>query len=290
MENLFSSSSIKMLIRDWKGYSRIMEGMAVYYWPKVIGPSLAEKTMAERVRGGILWVKTDDSALAHQLSLFSSKIVQEYRRFLGEGVVKSVRFTIGHVPIRDEVDGEYKKSLKSSNTPLSPHIIESAENIKDPELRSRFMSLVQKSENRRTFLINKGWKTCHCGIMTEDGDTCPFCRRKEQEEIHSELCFMLKRNPCTKWEEANKNIPRSNIKDYNKAKHIVKQKIEESLMLGSKEMRRGIRKNKDFLVKLGIEFMQLGGDEKKLIHLVGIDIWKKIGSIINDGITKNSGN
>ena len=47
------------------------------------------------VKNGILWVKTPDPSLAHNLSFFKNEIIAKYQFFLGKNVIRNVRITIG---------------------------------------------------------------------------------------------------------------------------------------------------------------------------------------------------
>lgn len=85
------------LIERIPGPGRVKEGLALYFWPRVAGKELAAKAKAERVKSGILWVKCPDPAFSYNLHFFKKEILQKYRRFLGEGVIRSVRIVTGEV-------------------------------------------------------------------------------------------------------------------------------------------------------------------------------------------------
>src|SRR5690554_3425470 len=85
------------VIKEWKGYGRIKEGLALYYWPQVAGKDLEKKTEAQRVSNGILWIKCKDPSLSYNLNFFKREIIKKYKEILGAGVIRSVRIVVGEM-------------------------------------------------------------------------------------------------------------------------------------------------------------------------------------------------
>ncbi|HHT04883.1 MAG TPA: DUF721 domain-containing protein [Hydrogenispora sp.] len=124
-------------LKGWSQKAHVQTGLAYYYWPQVIGESLKDKIEVSHVRNGVLWVKTPDPALAHNLTFFKKEIITKYRRFLGENTIRSVRITIGAL---NAVDG-HKTTGETKKKPVRSHALplpEAIEGIKDPDLKQAF--------------------------------------------------------------------------------------------------------------------------------------------------------
>lgn len=281
-----SNDLLRNLVRGWKGYSRLMEGLAVYYWPRVIGSSFATKTLAEKMMGGTLWVRTEEPTIAHQLSFLIPRILKSYRELMGNGVVKGIRFTVGHIHIQPEEDS-INESSKDIKVPLE--VYNAAGCIEDDELKDSFLRLAYGVYKRRNRLEEKGWSCCVCGMMKEGSDLCPDCRRKEDEERINELMFLVSKYPHLTFDEACIHIPNIRNDDWNNVRKRLLQRAEEHIVLRAKEVRRAKDKKMiSSLVDPCLRFIKLGGEHKELVHRVGMDLWKEIQSMMDKKITNDS--
>lgn len=139
---------VQGFLRGWSDKAHIKTGLACYYWPRVIGDALKDKTEVYRVRNGILWVRTPDSALAHNLTFFKNEIIAKYRCFLGKNFVRSVRITIGALT----TDAEPKTTGKTGPEPVRVHdppLPNAVEIIKDPTLKQAFIRFYCAHQGRK---------------------------------------------------------------------------------------------------------------------------------------------
>ncbi|TDB38098.1 MAG: DUF721 domain-containing protein [Actinobacteria bacterium] len=63
-------------------------------WEQIAGPEVAQHTVAASVREGEFVVSVDSAAWAHQLDLMKDRYLASIRSEIGEGVVKTIRFTV----------------------------------------------------------------------------------------------------------------------------------------------------------------------------------------------------
>lgn len=70
---------------------RTREAQALYLWPAVVGPDLAQDTSAIKLTGGTLWVTASSTALAHQLHLERGLLVRRLNESIGAEAVRDVR-------------------------------------------------------------------------------------------------------------------------------------------------------------------------------------------------------
>jgi predicted nucleic acid-binding Zn ribbon protein len=61
-------------------------------WEEIVGTEIYKKTKPERITGGTLYVSVSTSIWANELSLMSDKLIEKINSFVGEEVVKNIRF------------------------------------------------------------------------------------------------------------------------------------------------------------------------------------------------------
>lgn len=264
---------LRTQIKNWKGYSRIIEGLALYFWPKVIGETFDAHTNPQRVSGGTLWVRTEDASIAHQLTFLVPQIIKKYEQLIGKGIVNKVRFEIGQL---EQENKEPSAEEVFPDHPIDAGVLEAAACINDDELRAKFLKVAQKATNKKVFYLKKGWRTCACGSLTWTEGLCFECRRKEEEEKFLLVNYILANRPGMQYEEIKQQIPFIEEKQWNKIKILMKQRTEDFISLRSRELRRGKKINEEGikdLVQPAQRFLLLGGDKKTLAERVGLDIW-----------------
>lgn len=267
---------IRTLIKNWKGYGRIIEGLVLYYWPKAIGKTIADRTSPQRLFGGTLWVRTEDASLAHQLTFLVPKILRNYEGLIGKGIVKNVRFEIGQMEKEnkenneDEVFPEYQ---------MDEARLQAAASIEDEELRKKFLRVAQKATNKENFYRNKGWKKCSCGILTKTDGLCFECQRKEEEEKTLLINYFLANHPDMKFDDIKKQISSIDQEQWEKIKTLMRQRTEDFLVLRSREIRKEKKIKEKYVRELAEpanRYIKLGGKAKILPSKVGLDIWSML--------------
>lgn len=129
------------VIKEWKGYGRLKEGLALYYWPQVAGKDLENKTEAHRVNNGILWIKCKDPSLSYNLNFFKREIIKKYREILGAGVIRSVRIVVGEIE-----EAPQKTEVKKEKREVAPP--PEIKQIKDDKIRESFLNLYRSMNNK----------------------------------------------------------------------------------------------------------------------------------------------
>ncbi|TME53954.1 MAG: DUF721 domain-containing protein [Chloroflexi bacterium] len=71
---------------------RTREAQALWLWPQLVGEHLAHETHALKLTGGTLWVSASSPALAHQLHLERSIMIDRINEQIGAPVVREIRF------------------------------------------------------------------------------------------------------------------------------------------------------------------------------------------------------
>ena len=61
-------------------------------WPEVVGPKIAEVTVAERIRDGKLWVSVSHPAWRTELTFMKRGLIDRLNAAMGEEIVKDIIF------------------------------------------------------------------------------------------------------------------------------------------------------------------------------------------------------
>ena len=138
---------VQGMLSSWMQNNQVKSGLALYYWPKVIGEQLVTKTEAVRVSNGILWIKTPDPTLAYNLTFFEKEIIKKYQRYLGRKLIHDLRVTVGALSLVHDSSktGKNSKGLLSAS-PLPPAFAQEVEQISDPELRTVFLRFYHRHQ------------------------------------------------------------------------------------------------------------------------------------------------
>jgi len=71
---------------------RTREAQALWLWPQVVGEHLARESRALKLTGGTLLVTASSPALAHQLPLERSMLIDRLNERIGTRAVREIRF------------------------------------------------------------------------------------------------------------------------------------------------------------------------------------------------------
>ena len=71
---------------------RTREAQALWLWPQVVGEHLARETKALKLTGGTLLVTASSPALAHQLHLERTMLIDRLNERIGARAVREIRF------------------------------------------------------------------------------------------------------------------------------------------------------------------------------------------------------
>lgn len=72
---------------------RLQEQAALARWPELVGPEVAARSKALRIREGVLYVQVTSAAWSQELRFLKARIIASFDAALGPGLVKDIRFT-----------------------------------------------------------------------------------------------------------------------------------------------------------------------------------------------------
>lgn len=163
MSKARSSGEIIAKILQKKGLSTgVRRGKVLALWPSIAGPALSDLTEAERLEGGVLFVRVTDSVVAHQLTYLREEFTQRYQEKL-PGLVQEVRFLVG----------AEKKAKPKSKPAILPKL--------SPEEEARLYQLAQDSPQDLQGAILRAGKAVLQRQKENPYPPCPICGSPSQE-------------------------------------------------------------------------------------------------------------
>lgn len=193
---------IEQLFRRNGGWKRLQGELSVYYWPRIAGAEIGDKTEPTYFRNGYLYIKTENPALAHQLSLFSSEIVKRYHQQLGIDALKGIKIKIGTIKVNHTPDHSGVPEMELSE-PERRQIDTCAHQISDPKLAEIFTQTMRRSYIHNQRVLAAGGKHClSCGtVIRSEFNYCPCCERKLIQETEAYLDYFKKKKQLSTKEE-----------------------------------------------------------------------------------------
>lgn len=190
------ASIIKELFQHNGGWKRLQGELAIYYWPVIVGEEIASITEATFYRDGYLFIKTENPALAQQLSLMQTDILKKYYQKFGKNVIRGVKVKVGSVNTKKVLKTQpFLKEVELTEEEQN-QISQCSENIKDPDLAQKFEELMRKAYYINHIKKENGGTRCRsCDIVIEPKfDYCPCCERHLKNETEDYLKYLKKTN------------------------------------------------------------------------------------------------
>ena len=175
--------------------SRLKENMIFPLWPSIVGSKIASNAKPQRLENGVLKVSVSGSTWLQQLTFMKSDILKSYRDFIGEELIKDIRFYTGNS--YEDRETKNKPSIEQLAMDFNSYnipdefqfnrmeleegdklLIEAQlKEIKDEELKEQMRKLIEKDFKINLWKKNKGWKPCpECNVLIDPKHIiCGFC-------------------------------------------------------------------------------------------------------------------
>jgi len=85
-------SIIEGIIKGTDINYRLIESKIFIHWEDIVGTEISKKAKPERITRGTLYLSVSTSIWANELSLMSDKLIEKINSFIGEEVVKKIKF------------------------------------------------------------------------------------------------------------------------------------------------------------------------------------------------------
>ncbi len=166
-------------------HKRVQQARAMDLWADACGREMADKTRAERVGGGVLFVKVANSAWAQELVFHKSRLREKINGVLGGDFIEDIHFTVGDFAQQETAYTEdqgldYRQEWRSLDlSPSDKEAVSSAvELVSDPRIAQALQGFLEDEKRRRKWRIAQGWTPCSCGgLIPPDEEVCVHCHR-----------------------------------------------------------------------------------------------------------------
>lgn len=147
---------LKGLLEHLAQQSGMAEQLAVRgcisLWPEVAGEEVAKATVAERVKDGVLYVRTRSSVWACELAFYRDRFIAEINQRMGTPMIRDIRFRVGPVP--EPASAEAESGVPVEQEPeLAPDdakkVEEATAAVRNEALRARIRSILVREFARR---------------------------------------------------------------------------------------------------------------------------------------------
>lgn len=173
--------------------TKVREYMAPSVWAEMVGPQVAAATEVEKVKDGVLYIRTRSGMWAQELTFYKEDILRRLNRRIGarqEPIITDIRFLNRGLRTKPEVETAPPLSPSGDeldDMELSPRersvIEEGVAGIEDEGLRERLRRVRVASAKLQLWRMEHGWSPCtECGELAPpffpyDGTVdCAHCR------------------------------------------------------------------------------------------------------------------
>lgn len=84
--------ALQKLLRNLEIEPQVKQHLAAANWPKIVGEAVAKVSAVERVEKGVLFVKVESSAWRNELTFMRREFIKKINDFLGEELIRDIRF------------------------------------------------------------------------------------------------------------------------------------------------------------------------------------------------------
>jgi hypothetical protein len=147
-------------------------------WADVVGEPISTVTVAEKVRGRVLFVRTKSSVWANELTFYKPDILRKLNSLLGGSVLDDIHFQPGSRSARPK-----QAASAASAAPSEEDLVVETPQADDRDERVR--ATLDRAARARDWKRRQGWVSCNrCRALYEpaaaeknrDNGLCPFCR------------------------------------------------------------------------------------------------------------------
>ena len=223
------------------GKKKYSEQVVFFYWDKIIGKDVANHVKPDRFSFNTLFLAADSPVWASQLSIMKEEIKDKINTFVGEALVKDIRFnaSFGHIKRQTCENQSVNIENKKTSQP-SDEEIKKAENacmdIGDEKVKKAAEKALTASLALNRDRLGEGWHKCEkCGHLCPPKEKfCPTCQRDNKKNVEKKIREKLAACPWSSYGEIYKYVPCS-AQQANSQRAAMLQKLAGKLVYGDFE-------------------------------------------------------
>lgn len=167
-------------------------------------------TKAMVLRRSTLVVAVKDHIWTTELGAYTYKYLVKYRKSLGEGVIRKIRFTPrpSEFKKKKRKSAEYEPETVKLPKKDEKKIRELLSEIEDEKARGIMEKFLVEKFRYERWMKKRGATPCEkCGILVEKGRTfCFFCQLELEEKSREKAAQVIRDKPWITFKEASKKI------------------------------------------------------------------------------------
>lgn len=184
--------------------------LAIERWDTIVGDEIAAHSWPVKIEFGVMLVHVNHSAWCHHLSMLKESIIAKTNQFIGEKIVKDIRFQAGYlVNTKNQESEQPKVSLKRQLTAVRFNqdelqaMEESVREIADDRLRKKLSGLRRKAAALNKIRVHHKWHMCtNCqSLCPPEEELCTACRLQLRDEKLRSIRKFLVEAPWLTYEE-----------------------------------------------------------------------------------------
>ncbi|MBP2642332.1 MAG: hypothetical protein H6Q67_219 [Firmicutes bacterium] len=184
-------------------------------WSNIVGNEIASHSNPGKLHYGILLVSVSNSVWIHHLMTLKESIINKINSFVGEKVVKDIKFQAGYLKNyqnHSEIDEEISRPNLDSVV-LSKEEFNFVENLSqiltDTEIQKKVKRILCKDMALRHVRRNNSWKKCsECGTLCpQEQEYCQSCIIQKRELVKIKVRQLLQQAPWLTYHECSMYVP-----------------------------------------------------------------------------------
>jgi len=190
--------------------------LAILNWEKIVGKDIAVQSSPLSVEYNVLFISVNNSVWCHHLSMMKADIIFKVNQFVGEPLIKDIRFRTEYFKnkINDDeqeieevnIARELRKVKLDANEVNSAKQI--VENVAEEKLQDKIAKLYQKHLAFNKLKIAKEWHKCEkCDTLCpKESQYCSVCKIELKKEKHTAIRKILLEVPWVTYAEVNNYV------------------------------------------------------------------------------------
>ncbi len=187
-----------------------------FYWSKIVGHDIAAQSKPAEIEYGILFLTVKNSVWSHHLSMMKIDIIAKINHFIGEALVKDIRFrnyefddTVKTIEKKNEGPnlGKFLRHVTLEKKEIE-QVNQQCELIQDENLRVQLVRLYQKNLKLHKLEKQYDWHPCQkCQVLCPKEQLyCNICERESRHEIEAKIRKILSDVPWARYADIYKYI------------------------------------------------------------------------------------
>lgn len=213
--------------------------MAIAHWEDIVGKDIAAQSIPQMMDFGVLNISVKNSVWAHHLMMMKMELIHKINEFIGEPIVRDVRFNQRYAEINraestEVSEPDFGRALKKIY--LTENEVNQAESmvsdIENDELKVKLKRLISRHLASKKLKLTHKWHKCEkCDSLCNEKDNlCQVCKLEEKKTRASDIRSILLEVPWATYGEVYQHVPCSSA-EYIDAKvtllNVIAQRIED---------------------------------------------------------------